>query len=69
MSIEFTVSESDGCVSGHFPGQPVVPGAYLMARVHRAVAGCYPDWALTGWKKVKFPAPLAPGERRAEDDA
>lgn len=60
MVIDFVVSEHDACVQGHFPGAPVVPGAYLLAKIDVSLREGYPQRRLTGFSKVKFLAPLLP---------
>jgi 3-hydroxyacyl-[acyl-carrier-protein] dehydratase len=62
MVIDFTVASQAPCVQGHFPGAPVVPGAYLLAQIDAALREHFPDCELTGFGKVKFLAPLRPGE-------
>jgi 3-hydroxymyristoyl/3-hydroxydecanoyl-(acyl carrier protein) dehydratase len=52
--------------AGHFPGNPIVPGAYLLAVVERRAN----DWLgaqgnatrVGGVSAVKFTRPLRPGE-------
>lgn len=65
MVIDFVVSEQDACVQGHFPGAPVVPGAYLLARIDMAVRESLPGRRIVNISKVKFLAPLLP-EHRAQ---
>lgn len=51
---------------GHFPGNPVIPGAVLLAEVLRAIeAG--PGLGVESFRIVyaKFPAPVRPGDRVA----
>lgn len=60
MWSEFSVSAEAPCVQGHFPGMPLVPGAWLLGRVDAELRAAYPGWRPTGFRKVKFLAPLAP---------
>lgn len=49
-------------LSGHFPGQPVVPGVVILDAVQQAIeaeAGALPPLRLP---QVKFAQPLLPGE-------
>lgn len=52
------------CLSGHFPGNPIVPGVVLLECVAQAVQ----DWLGVSvnpraFPSVKFLSPLKPGER------
>lgn len=61
LHIEFPVDHP--CADGHFPGNPIIPGALLLAAVLDAVAV---HLALDGtWqvKSAKFPQPARPGEQ------
>lgn len=62
MCESFMVTADAPCVQGHFPGMPVVPGAWLLGKVHAALRVRYPDCRVQGVKKVKFTAPLLPGQ-------
>ena len=53
-------------LAGHFPGHPIVPGAWLLAWVvataaRRLTAEC-DTRAVVGVKRVKFLRPLAPDQ-------
>lgn len=63
MSYYFSVAAAAPCVQGHFPGAPVVPGAWLLARMHAYLGELYPEYALVEIKKAKFLAPLLPEQR------
>ena len=51
------------CGAGHFPGNPIIPGALLLDEVLAAIArrlGCEEDvWQV---KSAKFPQPVRPGD-------
>ena len=46
------------CLDGHFPGNPIVPGAVLLGHAARHLAG--QGVTLTGVQRMKFLRPLAP---------
>lgn len=49
---------------GHFPGNPIIPGALLLADTLRAIAVAHgAALALSGIKAAKFHAPARPGDR------
>ena len=62
MSESFMVAADAPYVQGHFPGMPVVPGAWLLSKVHAELLARYPDCRVDGVKKVKFLAPLLPDQ-------
>lgn len=51
------------CGAGHFPGNPIIPGALLLAEALARIAAdlSIPD---AGWhvKSAKFPQPARPGD-------
>lgn len=67
MSVaSFALAADHPVFDGHFPGRPIVPGAYLLALVVQQAD----DWlAARGWSQriagvasVKFLRPVAPAE-------
>ncbi|HVC12745.1 MAG TPA: hypothetical protein VNE59_13965 [Burkholderiales bacterium] len=56
------VAPSHPALAGHFPGDPVVPGVLLVARVVRAAEGLA-GAPLEAIPVAKFHAPLYPGVR------
>jgi 3-hydroxyacyl-[acyl-carrier-protein] dehydratase len=53
---------------GHFPGNPIIPGALLLAEVLQAIAAQIARPLLVGTiKSAKFSFPARPGERVAID--
>ena len=62
----FTVPADHPSLAGHFPGQPIVPGALIVARVARALRarfGQRPGTLAT----ARFHATLEPGETAVVD--
>jgi len=60
FSRSFTVGSDHPCLSGHFPGNPVVPGVLILEEVMQGVAEV--DFPRV-WSKVKFLSPVFSGER------
>jgi len=61
-----TVDPQHPMLAGHFPGHPIVPGAWLLSWViadaTRQLASAGNARAVTGVKRVKFLRPLGPSE-------
>lgn len=60
MVVDFQLDEQASCVQGHFPGAPVVPGAWLLAYIDEQFRHAFPGQSIRAFGKVKFPAPLKP---------
>lgn len=61
ISVEDLVAPDHASLTGHFPGNPVVPGTLILDRVSRAVEARFPGSTLTEVRKVKFLKPLQVG--------
>ncbi len=48
--------------AGHFPGNPLLPGAILLLRLQVLAEEDYAGWRLTKVNSVKFLSPVLPGE-------
>ena len=59
MDSGHTVAANHPMLAGHFPGHPIVPGAWLLAWV---VAAAESRRTVAGVKRVKFLRPLAPDQ-------
>lgn len=49
--------------AGHFPGNPIIPGALLLAHVLRAIDSTIANVAPREIRQVKFLHPVRPGDR------
>ena len=54
------VPASTRCFDGHFPGDPIVPGAYLLALAEGRLAS--EGWQMSAARRVKFLSPLRPDQ-------
>lgn len=57
-----TVPDAHPSIPGHFPGDPIVPGVVILARVAEAIRTHFPHIELGVLLNVRFHAPLKPGE-------
>jgi 3-hydroxymyristoyl/3-hydroxydecanoyl-(acyl carrier protein) dehydratase len=64
---EIVVDASHPSLPGHFPGDPVVPGVLLLAEVERVLRER--GLRIVGCTRIKFVAPVSPGQRCVLDVA
>jgi 3-hydroxyacyl-[acyl-carrier-protein] dehydratase len=62
MSFSFVIKSDHPALAGHFPGRPVVPGVILLDHVAAAAKDAFGLGAPDGLPRVKFAAPVLPGE-------
>jgi 3-hydroxymyristoyl/3-hydroxydecanoyl-(acyl carrier protein) dehydratase len=60
---EFTIAKNHPSLSGHFPGEPIVPGAVLLDCIREAIRTTYPQTRISKLLWTKFLNPVAPGQR------
>jgi 3-hydroxymyristoyl/3-hydroxydecanoyl-(acyl carrier protein) dehydratase len=61
---EHALADPHPAAEGHFPGNPVIPGAVLLAETLSAVAaGLGADLSCARVRSAKFLAPARPGDR------
>ncbi|MGH8078512.1 MAG: hypothetical protein ACREPE_14480 [Lysobacter sp.] len=60
--MRFTIPTDHPCLSGHFPGRPLVPGVVLLERVLEAIQATHGPLGPLRLPQVKFMQPLLPGE-------
>lgn len=60
--VEVCIAPDHPAMAGHFPGNPVVPGALWLEAVHKEAAA---RWNLppgaSHWRRIRFLQPVAPG--------
>jgi 3-hydroxymyristoyl/3-hydroxydecanoyl-(acyl carrier protein) dehydratase len=63
-ALEFSLAADHPAARGHFPGNPMIPGAVLLSEALRAVgAALGRDLSLCSVRAAKFPSPARPGDR------
>ncbi|MDH5599846.1 MAG: hypothetical protein OEY78_00950 [Gammaproteobacteria bacterium] len=58
MDKTFTISSAHPSLAGHFPGNPVVPGAVILDEVINIIKSIKPGLTVTAIPSVKFVHPL-----------
>ena len=54
MLSEFTVDAQAPCIQGHFPGEPAVPGAWLLGHIEQQLRLVRPQAQLQRLNKATF---------------
>ncbi len=63
MTMVLRIAPDHPACAGHFPGNPIVPGAWLLAAVAQQIAAAAgPGYATAAVKSAKFFHPVRPGE-------
>lgn len=63
-TLEIRLAADHPAARGHFPGNPIIPGAVLLSEALRAVgAAIGSDLASCRLASAKFPSPSRPGDR------
>jgi 3-hydroxyacyl-[acyl-carrier-protein] dehydratase len=63
-SAELLFAEGHPAAEGHFPGNPIIPGAVLLAEaLHAIEAGAEAECFPVAVKSAKFFGPTRPGDR------
>jgi 3-hydroxyacyl-[acyl-carrier-protein] dehydratase len=60
---EFCISSQHPALAGHFPGNPIVPGAVLLDEIISAAESFATGSRIIGIAVAKFMLPLLPGQR------
>lgn len=62
FEVRRVIATDHPALAGHFPGNPIVPGALILDEVLRALEECRGRIRLKRVVSLKFTAPLRPGE-------
>ena len=64
---EWVVALGHPALEGHFPGNPIVPGAILLREIVAAIAAQHPGMMCRSIEAAKFLHPVRPGATLAID--
>jgi 3-hydroxyacyl-[acyl-carrier-protein] dehydratase len=67
LHLELQIPEQHPCYAGHFPGNPIVPGALLLQWIQNLVLEQCPRQQVTAVPAVKFLSMVKPGSCLAID--
>lgn len=62
-SVEHAFEVDHPTAAGHFPGNPIIPGAVLLEQAMRAIAVTQSDASPPEIRHAKFLCPVRPGDR------
>lgn len=62
MKSQFTISKTHPSLAGHFPNNPIVPGAVILDEVINEINDKWPGKKVYKIKTVKFVKPLQAGQ-------
>jgi 3-hydroxyacyl-[acyl-carrier-protein] dehydratase len=60
--MQFSINADHPALSGHFPGNPIVPGVVILDNILAAVAAKFPAYQVSGIRKLKFLRTLLPDQ-------
>jgi 3-hydroxymyristoyl/3-hydroxydecanoyl-(acyl carrier protein) dehydratase len=63
----WTVPDNHPALAGHFPGNPILPGAILLQEVAAAIVERHPGLVCRELASAKFLHPVRPGDHVAID--
>jgi 3-hydroxyacyl-[acyl-carrier-protein] dehydratase len=67
-TVEVAFAADHPAARGHFPGNPIIPGALLLSEALRAMESDFGNKSLAGHlKSAKFTHPVRPGDRVSID--
>jgi 3-hydroxyacyl-[acyl-carrier-protein] dehydratase len=62
QTVERRFADDHPTAAGHFPGDPIIPGAVLLDEVVAAISAAECAGAVTTIRSAKFLRPVSPGE-------